>query len=109
MAKRSHAFELDLASAGAPKAARKALEAMGWEVLEEDRRHVVGEEPAEKLRCVLWPVTADITWTTASNSQTRFELECSVPGRGPIQNRQLDNRMQAVQRRIEEQASALVG
>ena len=70
---------------------RSTLETLGWE-LEDDSEPIEAFEPADRLCCVTWPV--DLTLTVAdAEGGCRLTMEGTTPGRGPLQKRQLRDRM----------------
>lgn len=71
---------------------RRALEGLGWEVSESGEA-IEAAEPAERLCCVTWPVDLTITVGESTPEGTPLSVEAATPGRGPLQRRQLRDRL----------------
>jgi hypothetical protein len=104
--KASHAFELDLAYLRAARTVRRAMDGLGWEVVDEYADRLVGEEALTGASHVIWPVKAEISWVEISHTRMRIELDCTISGQGPLQSRDLVDRMRQLQGEIEQQARA---
>jgi hypothetical protein len=71
---------------------RAALRGLGWEV-SESGEEIEAAEPAERLCCVTWPVDLTIALAEGDQQRSRVTIEASTPGRGPLQQRQLRDRL----------------
>lgn len=90
------------ADAGATAAAcRRAIERLGWDLLETGPDSGLrAEEPAAGLCCVVWPVTVEVGIEPESEERTVVTIRATIPGWGPIQSRQLRDRLGALEAAI---------
>ena len=103
MAKRSHAFELNLNPDAASRAVRKAISKAGWESTEKGD-FLEAHEDATKLCCTISPVAAEIR-VREQEGRSRIQLDVSIPGWGMIPNHQLPGRLRMLERVIREQCA----
>ena len=85
-------LELDFPREVSAELCRAALMGLGWEVTGSGDE-IAAAEPAERLCCVTWPVDLAITLTDGHAQGSRLTVEAATPGRGPLQKRQLRDRL----------------
>ena len=91
-ARESIDLELDLPPEASAELCRDALMGLGWEV-SGSGDEIEAAEPAERLCCVTWPVDLTITLTDGDAQMSRLTVQATTPGRGPLQRRQLRDRL----------------
>lgn len=105
MAKRDASVRLELGRPAALQACREAVSALGWAAREVDGPNLVAEEDPAGLCCVVWPVEVAVE-IIAEGDSSLLELTATTPGRGPIQQRQLRERLGRLERELRHRASA---
>ena len=85
-------IELPAPREDAARICRSVLESLGWE-LTSDSDQIEAIEPADRLCCVTWPVSLTLTLADLDEGKSRISVQGTTPGRGPLQKRQLRDRM----------------
>ena len=85
-------------------ASRKAIRALGWDVVVGGDHLLAKEDPAH-LCCTIAPVTTEIHISEVDRGRTRVQLDASVAGWGLIAGRQLTDRLMTLERKIFEQSA----
>ena len=106
--RRELTIEVEGSEAQAEDLCRKALRGLGWMDLDEGGSTVrAGEDPAS-LCCTVWPVEVEAIFR-GDGETTEIELVATTPGRGPIQQRQLRDRLNRLAWEIRHRTETLPG
>jgi hypothetical protein len=100
---RRREFQLRVDPQGSRRAAKRALTELGWEFEPVGERLATKEDPV-RLCCSVSPVEATVGFQ-ASHEGTLVDIEVSVPGFGPLAQRQLADRATGLEQRITRWAS----
>ena len=98
-------MRLDRGRPAALQACREAVAALGWTAREVDGESLVAAEDPAGLCCVVWPVEVAVKIIDGGGSSI-LKLTATTPGRGPIQQRQLRERLGRLERELHHRASA---
>ena len=101
----SQSFDLELSCNREEGVAicRSALEGLGWEITAAAGR-IEAAEPAERLCCVTWPVNLTLSLAGSEGGGCDVRVEGTTPGRGPLQKRQLRDRLGRLRTELLERA-----
>jgi len=91
-------FQLAVDPQGSRRAVMRALAELDWEFEPDGERLATKEDPV-RLCCSVSPVEATIGFR-ASHEGTVVDIEVSVPGFGPLAQRQLADRAAGLEQRI---------
>ena len=100
-------FDLPVSSGEAKDLCRQGIRSLGWDETGSDDRIAASENPAQ-LCCVVWPVDVQIT-VHGAGAASQITVEGATPGRGPIQKRQLEDRLDRLAAEIRRRAALPAG
>lgn len=104
MAKRRVTLELDMGPTDARTVCLRALDDLGWDVIDEAGDPVCAHEDFSRLHCHCPPATAEIT-LGSGEAGTNLDLEVRVPAWGIVSSHQARDRLELLARRIAATAS----